>query len=170
VFQTWGLHVARKELEAQRMEVARLENRLGKKKESIWSMNKAELVELARQELGMSQVKAEKETLVTLRQRIKDKRDMEKVTDDPLAVMPKGASRLGKEELLKVCQERGIPTGPDVTKPQMLCRLRDQVEDRLTLSTMIPETASTRSEASIGQMDVDGDWEKVPGSKAGKRK
>ena len=168
VFQSWGLLTVRMQLEAERMDNARMKNKLGKKAESLWTMNKAELVELARQELSMSQVQAEKETVVTLRERIRSKRDMEKVVDDPLAQMPKGADRMKKEDLIKVCQERGIPTEKEVTKPQMLCRLRDQVQERTTLSTTTPE-ASTRSAASSGQMEIDEDWEKVS-DKTAKRK
>ena len=123
----------------------------------LHGMKKDELVELALKELGMTQVRAEKETVITLRERIRARRKMLEVQEDPLAVMPVGAGKLGKEDLIKLRKERGVYVD-GATKPQMMCKLKDQVDERTILSTTTQETASTRSEASTGQMEVDGEW------------
>ena len=56
-------------MEAANTELARVSS--GKKK-SIWSINKAELVETARKELGLSVTQAEKETVLVLRERVRE--------------------------------------------------------------------------------------------------
>ena len=50
-------------------EITRLTKKLGKKSGSIWNMDKSELVEVARMELGVTLAQAEKMTVTVLREK-----------------------------------------------------------------------------------------------------
>ena len=75
VFTQWRLVAVLTDLESLRTDNKRLIEKLGKQSASIWTMKKAELVEIARQELGMTRAKAEQETVVSLRERIRAAED-----------------------------------------------------------------------------------------------
>ena len=118
-------------------EVKRLREAAGKRSESIWTMSKEDLIELARRELGMPRSLAEKETVVTLRERIRRDREQKKEESDPLMKLPPGLERMRAEELKAECEKRGLDTTPlpgtrgtCKTRPQMILMIREEVERR----------------------------------------
>ena len=145
-------------MEAERTETARLSLKAGKKATSIWDMNKAELVELARVELNMTVAKANAETVTTLREKIRARRAITTVLDDPLATLPVGLSKMKKEELIQEAEQRGLglPSKPTVGQLQVL--IREDVEFRSSISTT-EANPNTRSR-DPDQMDEE-DWESV---------
>ena len=60
VFMAWRMHVAMVNAAALAAENHRLKEKLGKRANFIWEMNKADLVEIARMELGMTNSSAER--------------------------------------------------------------------------------------------------------------
>ena len=67
VFQGWLLVTTQTQLAAAEGEIDRLRNKLGKMHESLWGMRKADLVEIAFNELGISREKASKMVVPELR-------------------------------------------------------------------------------------------------------
>ena len=94
VVRTWRLWTLSMSLEAAWTEVERLRSKLGKESDSIWKMNKAELVELARRELGMSLMEANDQTVIMLRERIRARREMLHTVADPNDALPKGLNKM----------------------------------------------------------------------------
>ena len=84
------LIVTKVDLEAAGAEVKRVKQKVGKQSSSILAMSKAELVELARIELGMKVAEPEKSTVTILKERLRSHRDMLNTVMDPLDVVPKG--------------------------------------------------------------------------------
>ena len=74
VFANWALVTQRVIRSAADDERERLRERLGKQKDSIWTMSKVEVAEVAHRELGMNYQQANRETLVTLREKIRQAR------------------------------------------------------------------------------------------------
>ena len=135
-------------------EVERLKQRLGSQSESIWKMSRADLEEVARKEIGVTQAELNKETVTTLRERIRLNRAMLKTATDPLASLPKGLSKMLSEALREEIQLRGLPEWPNATRAQMEILVRDDVAARITLSNRA--TSST----------TDDDFEMVPERRA----
>ena len=90
LFQAWKLVLTERVLVGQMAEVQSLKAKLGKKSDSIWTMNKADLAEVARKELGMTLAQAAKETVLTLREKIKTSRKATEVSLDPMCHIRKG--------------------------------------------------------------------------------
>ena len=74
LFQAWALVSTRHYREAVHTDYVRLKLKTGKKAESLWDMKREELEELGYQELGMTRAQMQKETVVTLRERIRAQR------------------------------------------------------------------------------------------------
>ena len=81
---TWKVHHAEFQAEVYRVEVTRLQAKIQRETDSVWKKTKAELIEMARQELGMTWASAEKETVATLREKIRTNRHGLKQIVDPL--------------------------------------------------------------------------------------
>ena len=111
--------MSRLNLEEALTEQARLRNRLGKQSESIWSMSKADLVEVARRELGLRVAKANEQTVITLREMIRRQRDIQKMTTDPLAKAPPGLTSMKKDLLQAEMSSRNLPWTEKSTRPQI---------------------------------------------------
>ena len=80
------------------MEVSRLQDKVQKETDSVWRKTKPELIEVARQELGMTWATGEKETVATLREKIRTNRQGLQKVIDPLEVLPKGFGRMKIDE------------------------------------------------------------------------
>ena len=149
LFQAWKIVLTERVLVGQMAEVESLKKKLGKKSDSIWNMNKAELSEIARKELGMNAAKAEKETVITLREKIKNSREVTKVALDPMCQLPKGLNRMKLEELLEEMKKRELPIPPKATRPVLMVAIRDDVDARILLS------APTAKEALVTDEDYE---------------
>ena len=149
--------------EALGSECERLRTLVGKKASSIWTMNKAELVETARKELGWTLSQCEKETVTTLRERIRSVRHVCQMTDDPLAKVPTGLEKMKVDELKIEIMNRSLPEPSPCTRAQMICMIRDDVAMRTTLTT--EAAASTKSNSESGQ-----DWEMLEANRATRRR
>jgi len=149
----WRMVVLRINLEAQTSEVARLKVRLGKKADSIWNMNKEALVEVARNELGMTQAQASQETLVILRERIRRIREFTKEVLDPLSQLPKGLGSMSLEDLKAEVIRRDLPMSPGrhPTRAALQIAIRDAVAFRISSST----TAQTPSLSAANTQEWD---------------
>ena len=136
VFAEWALITQRIQRHAAQTETERLRERLGKQKDSIWTMTKDELVEVAHRELQMSYQKAQKETVVTLRERIRQARAKlgPQPEADPMLRIPKGLERMALADLSQECARREISSpmtdkrGP--TRASLIVLIRDDVEER----------------------------------------
>ena len=131
IFQAWMIAAMRISLEGAETEVVRLRNKMGKKSESLWAMKKEELVEKARKELGMTTTQLEKETVASLRERLRSQRDVTEMLCDPLAKAPKGLDSMLKEELKQECLHRDITEPNPCTRPKMIVLIKDDVARRL---------------------------------------
>jgi len=133
LFLSWAQTVLRTLVEALSTENARLERLTGKKKSSLWDMNKAELKEKAQRDLGMTESQLEKETVTSLRERLRSQRDVVAMLTDPLAKTPKGLDSLLKEELKQECIIRQITLPEPCTRPKMIVLIKDDIAVRMTL-------------------------------------
>ena len=127
-------------------------------------MNKAELVEKARLDLGMTQAQAEKETVTTLRERIRSRRELTEHNDDPYTKLPKGLDSLKKDELRLECKTRAIHMPEDATRPKMILAIREDVANNATMALRdppqdwemadeaIPKSRNKRSTASSSRV------------------
>ena len=179
LFQAWRLVMMERTVEALRTENARLERDAGKKADSIWSQNKADLVETARMELGIPRAQAEKETVATLREKIRSQRTVSEASADPMTQKPKGFTKMKLDELQAECNARSIPFADKATRPQLMVKINDDIERRLALMPSLvredqQSSSSTRgarvnmrSSQSSGQEDED--WE-MPQAKAATRR
>ena len=154
----WNLYTLKVQLEASRMENARLSAKLGKTSSSIWTMNKSELVETARKELSMSLAQAEKESVTTLREKLRSWRSLLKVEEDTLAAVPKGLEKMTLADLRTEALTRDLPEPEPCTRAKLIVLIRDDVNNRriLSSSTMDPAANMSGPQAS-GQEDED--WE-----------
>jgi len=138
-------------LEATQSEVARLSK---KKSDSIWTMKKDELIEVARMELGMSLAKAMSETTTVLRERIRANRDLLKDTVDPFDAIPKGLEKMSLAELTTEMNARSLTIAAKMTRPKMIVAIRDDVDARKFINSeadqTIPQTRA-RSPTRGGQ-------------------
>ena len=133
---TWKVHHAEFQTEVYRVEVNRLQAKIQRETDSVWKKTKAELIEMARQELGMTWATAEKSTVATLREKIrKNRQGLEQVVD-PLEVVPVGLGRMKIAELRIELEKRGIPeTAHRGTRESMILVIREDVAARSTFYT-----------------------------------
>ena len=142
VFTQWRLQTALALLAAFRSENQRVVALVGRKSSSIWGMNKEDLIEEARKELGLQRAAAEKETVTTLREKIRRSKAQRKAEMDPLSNLPKGLDRMTAAQLKEECVTRSISTDPlpdqrgsTMTRPQMILKIREDVELRSAISS-----------------------------------
>ena len=133
IWTLWNNMCLRRQLEAERTEGARLQKAMGKKSDSIWKMDKADLVEKARLDLGMTKAQAEKETVTALRERLRSQKEVMEAMDDPMTTIPKGLDSMNKAALTAECMMRGIPIVDPSTRPKMIVAIRDDVANRLVM-------------------------------------
>ena len=91
VFRAWRLAAVLAQLAGARSEVGRLRAAAGRRSDSIWQMNKEELVEVAHRELGTSYEEATRKTVLHLRELIRRARSE--------ATVPQGLERMKKKDL-----------------------------------------------------------------------
>ena len=138
IFLSWKDLTGSTLKEAFRSEVERLQDLVGRQKESVWLMRKEQLIQLARQELDMPRHVAEKETVVSLRERLRRARADREVHAQPInsqAVLPRGLEKMPREALIQECVQRGINPENAVartgktgkTRPEMVVAIRDHV-------------------------------------------
>ena len=108
------------------------ETKASKTNESIWTMQKAELVEVARRELGLTLMAAQKETVPTLRERIRNQRMATTIEDSPLRIKPKGLSKMTLQELKDEAETRNIPLPKPSTRGKLLVLINDDLYIRQT--------------------------------------
>ena len=136
LFIAWRDVTIRTLREAFQAEIERLTELAGRQKESVWLMRKEQLVQVARVELDMPRFVAEKETVVTLRERIRRARALRERQEqprDPQAALPKGLEKMSAQELIQECVRRGInPENTEMrgrratkTRPEMIVAIRD---------------------------------------------
>jgi hypothetical protein len=152
VMMAWRLLVVNRENEALNAEVFTLKHRLGKKANSIWDMNKLELLEVARKEIGLTMLQADTWTVTVLREKIKKVRELTKVAVDPRAQLPKGLNKMSLQELIAEVTVRELPLGEKPTRAQLIIVIMDDVDQRNILSATDP-TANTSSASNTGQED-----------------
>ena len=135
VFAAWRMRTLMTLVEVLKSENRSLSERLGKQKSSIWQMRKEDLIEVARRELGMHRYDAEKETVTTLREKIRRNRSQTQEEADPLVTLPKGLERMTSAHLCNECQMRGLDISPlpghrgsVKTRAQMILMIREDVE------------------------------------------
>ena len=138
--------------------MVRLQNKMGKKSESLWAMNKGELVEKARRDLGMTTTQLSKETVTSLRERLRSQKEVVEMLCDPLAKHPKGLDSMLKEELKQECLMREISEPSPCTRPKMIVLIKDDVAKRLC------------AEVQMASQDRDMDAEMVEPQVARRRK
>ena len=131
VFQAWRLAVLLVQLAGVRSEVGRLRAVAGRRSNSIWHMNKGELVEVAHRELGMSYEEASRKTVLHLRELIRRARSEAAVEQNPLCRVPPGLDRMKKEDLQAECLNRDILADATWTRPRMIVAIREDVEERV---------------------------------------
>ena len=130
-FASWRMIVQATPAAALRTENERLSQLMGKQKDSIWVMNKEGLIEVAIRELGLTRVQAGKETVVTLRERIRRARAQNTADADPLKKIPPGLDRMKVDQLTAECTKRLLSTATLKTRPQMILAIREDVANRL---------------------------------------
>ena len=164
VFQAWELYVAKTYIKALETENQRLQAIVGKKAESIWDMKRADLVEVARSELGMTMAQAEKETVITLREKIRRNREIVKEAQDPMLVLPKGLQRMNHANLLLEMERRNLPIPENPTRPMMILLIKEQVD-------FLSQTAATSQETNPPTSGTTSDdWMKVDSERGTRRK
>ena len=111
-FAAWRMVVSLTSVEGPAAENRRLAALLGKKKDSVWSQNKEDLIETARAELGTTIAMAGEETVITLREKIRRQRDRARLEADPLMAFPKGLEATKADDLATECVRRGLDISP----------------------------------------------------------
>ena len=112
-------------------------------------MKKADLVEVARSELGVSMVQAERETVITLRGRIRRNREIVTQAQDPMLVVPQGLERMKHAELLAEMQRRNLPIPEKVTRPTMILMTKEQVDFISQIAATNPATSHPTNETTF---------------------
>jgi len=165
-FLAWVIYKLRCQKEVLETELARMTTLAGKKSDSIWSMPKDELIQVARKELGMTVVQATKETVVVLREKIRAYRQAIKDAGDPLTKLPPGLDKLSKELLLKEMAARQLPIADQMTRPAMIVAIRDDYAVRQMVAD--EETAANKRKGGAPKTDQDGDWRVLDEEPVGK--
>ena len=169
-FLAWVIYKLRCQKEMLETELARMTQIVGKKKiDSIWNMTKDELIEVARNELGMTIVQATTETVVTLREKIRAYRKAVKDAGDPLNSLPPGLDKMHKADLLTEMETRQLPIANQMTRPAMIIAIRDNVEVR-QLCLAEEAAAANKRKGGAPKTDKDGDWRVVDDEPKGKGK
>ena len=132
-------------------------------------MTKDELVEVARRELDMSSQRAQKETVVTLRERIRQARARaapEQEDEDPLTKIPKGLERMSLSDLSEECAKRNISIpmtdkkGP--TRANLIVLIRDDVEERAAVPKTKTSGSQRRASIKRGTPEAGGPMGSMP--------
>ena len=151
LFQAWRMINVNNKLDGAEAEIQRLREKLGKQANSIWYMNKAELVETAVQEGVSSREKAQKMTVAEIRERIKSNRTAPE-PEDPLLKLPTGLGRMTVDQLKAECDLRSLPYEEKTNKGKMLVLIKDDVEYR---KSMISPEDQTQTEEEADQEETD---------------
>jgi hypothetical protein len=173
IFVYWVSFLWQQNIEVLEGSVARLHERLGKMADSIWKMNKAELVKVAMEECGMTMAYAEKQSVIALREKIRCKRRQMTLAEDPKNKLPPNVDRMSKHDLIIECANRDLPLPETPTRPQMIVAIRDDVEQRQLLQQTVADNRAMDAKEVKKQKDpMDGDWEMedVPKGKGKKEK
>jgi hypothetical protein len=128
IFLAWRLEMEAKLRRAYEAEVEVLKTKLGKQSTSIWTMNKSDLMEVARRELGMSLAEADSKNMSYLKEKIRANRTALKAQANPMMQIPKGLERMLKPVLIQEMIQRGIPMPEAPTRNQMIVLIRDHVQ------------------------------------------
>ena len=108
IFSAWLVETLRDSQVVLNATVQSLASQQAKKSDSLWSMNKADLIETARKELGYTWAFAEKYTVIELRELIRRNRDSAQSTVDPFQTLPVGLSKLKQDVPMTECHLRSI--------------------------------------------------------------
>ena len=133
MFQAWAMAMMRIVIDSQHTERVRLEKMVGEKKSSLWAMNRSELVEKAKKDLGMTEAQMKNETVTSLRERLRSQKEVVDMLYDPLAKSPKGLDNMFKEELKQECLLREIHQPDPCKRPKMIVLIQDDVTRRQTM-------------------------------------
>ena len=154
-FAAWKMTTLEMANEALKAENAQLEKTTEKRKASLWTMRRVELDEVARQELGMTEGALARETVISLRERIRAAREAAYRESDPLKRVPGGLDRMKAAQLVEECVRRGLnphtESGKSRTRPQMIVMIRDDVTARISASTTPPTRPSRETNRSSSQ-------------------
>ena len=154
VFLAWRIQVLEMSNEALKTECSRLEKDATRRLESIWTMRRVELEEVARRELGMTEGILKRETVVTLREKLRAARAAATDKEDPMMRVPPGLDRMRADLLAEECKRRGLDPQDTSrksnlkTRPQMIVMIRDDVTARITQSEAPPTKTAARSAAT----------------------
>jgi hypothetical protein len=134
IFLTWLVGTVQSSKDVLDATVQSLAAQQAKKSDSLWSMNKAALIETARKELGYTWAFAEKYTVTELRELIRRNRDSGQAVLDPFQALPVGLSKLKQDELMTECHLRSIILSRPMNRASMILAIRDDVDQRRLLS------------------------------------
>ena len=155
VFQVWQMVILQMNQAALQSEVTSLRTQTNRPK-SIWNMSKAELIDKAYEELGMSRAQAEAKTVTILREMIRRNRELARVQVDPMAVMPKGLGQLKFDALKEVMAQRNLPLGDRVTRATMIVAITEHVQAcQLLASSPDPHSLPQQEWEEVESMDTD---------------
>ena len=157
-------------IDSQHTERVRLEQKLGKKKSSLWNMNKAELKDKAIADLGMTAAQMKDETLTSLRERLRSQKEVTDMLLDPLAKAPKGLDSLKKDELRSELLQREINEPDKCTRPKMIVLIRDDVARRMTMERPVFLARNIVNPEDPAFKDAESDEEMVKVEKTTRRK
>ena len=167
-FQAWELYVTKAYVQSLETENERLRTLVKKKSESIWEMTKADLVEVARRELGMTKTQAEKDTVIILREKIRRNREVVAEAQDPMLVLPKGLQRMNHADLLLEMERRNLPIPENPTRPMMILMIKEQVDFLSQTAATSQETNPPTSETTSEMKEED--WMKVDSERTTRRR
>ena len=120
-----------------------------KKEDSTWEMKKADLVEVAQSELGLTRAPAEGETVIALRERIRRNCEIMTQAQDPRLVAAKGHERMKHAELLAEMQWRNLSIPEKVTRPTMNLMTKEQSDSLLQIAATNPATSHPTNETTF---------------------
>ena len=100
---------------------------MGKKTNAVWAMTRAEITEKARKDLGMTPAQLSKETVTSLRKRLRSQKAVTELLEDLLAKLPKGLDSMLKVELEQERLLRAITLPSPCAQPEMIVLIEDDV-------------------------------------------
>ena len=138
-------------------EVTRLGEVAGRRGSSIWMMRKEDLIQCAYRELEMSRTQAERETVVTLRERLRQARarnDAKASATDPLmqTQVPSGLERMTHAVLILECEKRGISTA---APPASKGRAQRELKTRAAMIVDIKDHADAQKQWNMVQASAE---------------
>ena len=133
-------------------------------------MNKAELVEKAKRDLGMTEAHMKTETVTSLRQRLRSQKEVTDMLLDPLAKAPKGLDSILKDAPKQECLLRDINEPDKCTRPKILVLIRDDVARRMTMERPVFLARNIVSPEDPAFKDAESDEEMVKVEKTTRRK